>query len=148
MRLQRLTGLERKKIDDEYVDLLETIDWLESVLKSEQKVLDIIKNDMIEIKEKYQDERRTEISFDILDDLDDPKTVIPDEDIVVTISNQGYIKRQTPDNFRKQRRGGVGKIGGSGKKTDDFAEHLFLATTHQTILFFTTNGRVFQREGY
>ena len=127
MRLQRLTGLERKKIDDEYVDVLQTIDYLESVLADEQKVLDIIKKDLQEKADKFGDDRRTEIVNDTgdMDVLD----LIADEEIVITLSNQGYIKRQTPDNFRKQQRGGIGKKGGSGKKEDDFTQYLFLATT-------------------
>ena len=145
MRLQRLTGLERKKIDDEYVDVLETIDWLESVLTDEHKVMNIIKEDLLEMKKKFGDERRTEISLDTSEmDVED---LIAEEDIVVTISHQGYIKRQTLDTFRNQKRGGVGKTGGSGKK-EDCAEHLFLSTTHHNILFFTNKGRVYRQKGY
>lgn len=146
MRLQRLTGLERKKIDDEYVDVLETIDWLESVLADEHKVMNIIKDDLLEMKKKFGDERRTEISMESSEmDIED---LIAEEDIVVTISHQGYIKRQTMDNFRSQKRGGMGKTGGSGKKIDDCAEHLFLSTTHHNILFFTNKGRVYRQKGY
>lgn len=131
MRLQRLTGLERKKIDDEYIDVLETIDWLESVLADEHKVLGIIKEDLLEMKKKFGDARRTELSIDSSSmEIED---LIAEEDIVITISHQGYIKRQTLDNFRSQKRGGVGKTGGSGKKNDDCAEHLFLSTTHHNI---------------
>ena len=145
MRLQRLTGLERKKIDDEYVDVLETIDWLESVLADEHKVMNIIKEDLLEMKKKFGDERRTEISLDTSEmDVED---LIAEEDIVVTISHQGYIKRQTLDTFRNQKRGGMGKTGGSGKK-EDCAEHLFLSTTHHNILFFTNKGRVYRQKGY
>ena len=146
MRLQRLTGLERQKIDEEYVDLLETIAWLESVLADEQKVLHIIKEDLLEMKKKFGDDRRTEISGDSSEmDIED---LIAEEDIVITISQQGYIKRQTMDNFRNQKRGGVGKTGGSGKKLDDCAQHLFLSTTHHNILFFTNRGRVYRQKGY
>ena len=146
MRLQRLTGLERKKIDDEYIDVMETIDWLESVLADENKVMNIIKEDLLEMKKKFGDARRTEISMDTSDmDIED---LIAEEDIVVTISHQGYIKRQTLDNFRNQKRGGVGKTGGSGKKADDCAEHLFLSTTHHNILFFTNKGKVYRQKGY
>ena len=146
MRLQRLTGLERKKIDDEYVDILQTIDYLESVLTDEQKVLNIIKKDLQEKAEKFGDDRRTDIVADTgnMDVLD----LIADEEIVITLSNQGYIKRQTPDNFRKQRRGGMGKHGGSGKKEDDLTKYLFLATTHNYILFFTNKGQVYTLRGY
>lgn len=146
MRLQRLTGLERKKIDDEYIDVMETIDWLESVLADESKVMNIIKEDLLEMKKKFGDARRTEISMDTSEmDIED---LIAEEDIVVTISHQGYIKRQTLDNFRNQKRGGVGKTGGSGKKADDCAEHLFLSTTHHNILFFTNKGKVYRQKGY
>ena len=145
MRLQRLTGLERKKIDDEYIDVLETIDWLESVLADEHKVLGIIKEDLLEMKKKFGDARRTELSVDSSSmEIED---LIAEEDIVITISHQGYIKRQTLDNFRSQKRGGVGKTGGSGKKNDDCAEHLFLSTTHHNILFFTNKGRVYRQKG-
>ena len=107
MRLQRLTGLERKKIDDEYIDVMETIDWLESVLADEQKVFNIIKEDLLEMKKKFGDARRTILSHDTSSmDMED---LIAEEDIVITISHQGYIKRQTLDNFRNQKRGGVGK---------------------------------------
>ncbi len=146
MRLQRLTGLERKKIDDEYIDVMEQIDWLESVLADEQKVMNIIKEDLLLMQKKFGDDRRTEISTDTSDmDIED---LIAEEDIVVTISHQGYIKRQTLDNFRNQKRGGVGKTGGSGKKADDCAEHLFLSTTHHNILFFTNKGKVYRQKGY
>lgn len=146
MRLQRLTGLERKKIDDEYIDVMEQIDWLESVLADESKVMNIIKEDLFLMQKKFGDDRRTEISTDTSDmDIED---LIAEEDIVVTISHQGYIKRQTLDNFRSQKRGGVGKTGGSGKKADDCAEHLFLSTTHHNILFFTNKGKVYRQKGY
>ena len=146
MKLQRLTGLERKKIEDEYTDLLETIDWLEAVLADENKVLNIIKDDMLEMKRKFGDARRTEICFQSADM--DMKDLIAEEDIIITISHQGYIKRQTLDNFRNQKRGGMGKTGGSGKKNDDCAEHLFLSTTHHDILFFTNKGRLYWKKGY
>ena len=146
MRLQRLTGLERKKIDDEYIDVMEQIDWLESVLADESKVMNIIKEDLLLMQKKFGDARRTEISTDTSDmDIED---LIAEEDIVVTMSHQGYIKRQTLDNFRNQKRGGVGKTGGSGKKADDCAEHLFLSTTHHNILFFTNKGKVYRQKGY
>ena len=146
MRLQRLTGLERKKIDDEYVDVIQTIDYLESVLADERKVLDIIKKDLNEKADKFGDDRRTQIVNDSgdMDVLD----LIADEEIVITLSNQGYIKRQSADNFSKQRRGGIGKKGGSGKKEDDFTQYLFLATTHNYVLFFTNKGQVYTLRGY
>lgn len=145
MKLQRLTGLERQKIDDEYVDLMETIDWLESVLADEKKVLGIIKEEMAEMVRKFGDARRTEIVAET-GELN-PEDFIADEDIVVTISQQGYIKRQSLENFRNQKRGGVGKIGGRSKQ-DDVSRHLILATTHEDILFFTNRGRVYRKRGW
>ncbi|MEG0830735.1 MAG: DNA gyrase subunit A [Acidaminococcaceae bacterium] len=146
MRLQRLTGLERQKIDDEYVDVLETIDWLESVLADEHKVLAIIEEDMLEVKKRFGDARRTVLGIDTSNI--DKADLIAEEDIVITISHQGYIKRQTLDTFRNQKRGGKGIIGGSGKKNDDFVEHLFISTTHHNILFFTNKGRVYRQMGF
>ena len=105
-----------------------------------------IKEDLLEMKKKFGDARRTELSVDSSSmEIED---LIAEEDIVITISHQGYIKRQTLDNFRSQKRGGVGKTGGSGKKNDDCAEHLFLSTTHHNILFFTNKGRVYRQKGY
>lgn len=155
MRLQRLTGLERKKIEEEYADVLETIAYLESVLADEQKVLNIIKEDMLEVKKRFGDTRRTMLSPDTSDiDVED---LIAEEDCVITISHQGYIKRQALTNFRNQGRGGRGIKGGSGKMQKeeetsevigDFSEHLFMATTHDNILFFTNRGRVYRQKGH
>ncbi|MHC1717853.1 MAG: DNA gyrase subunit A [Acidaminococcaceae bacterium] len=146
MRLQRLTGLERKKIDDEYIDVLETIDWLTSVLNDEHKVLNIIKEDILEVKKRFGDARRTELTIDTSNiEIAD---LIAEEDIIITISHQGYIKRQSLDTFHNQKRGGKGLRGGSGKKVDDFIEHLMLGSTHSNILFFTNNGRVYRQKGY
>ena len=146
MRLQRLTGLERQKIEDEYIDVLQTIDWLESVLADEHKVLNIIKEDLLDLRKRFGDARRTEITIDTSDmDVED---LIAEEDIVVTISHRGYIKRQTLDNFHNQKRGGMGKNGGAGKNVEDSAKHLFITTTHHNILFFTNKGRVYRQKGY
>lgn len=146
MRLQRLTGLERKKIEDEYIDVLETIDWLKSVLADEYKVMNIIKEDLLEVKKRFNDKRRTELTIDNSDlDLED---LIAEEDIIITISHQGYIKRQSLDTFHNQKRGGKGLRGGSGKKLDDFVEHLIVGSTHCNILFFTNKGRVYRQKGY
>ncbi len=146
MRLQRLTGLERKKIDDEYVDVLETIDWLNSVLADEYKVFNIIKEDLLEVKKRFGDARRTQLTIDTSNiEIAD---LIAEEDIIITISHQGYIKRQSLDTFHNQKRGGKGLRGGSGKKVDDFIEHLMLGSTHSNILFFTTKGRVYRQKGY
>ena len=146
MRLQRLTGLERKKIDDEYVDVLETIDWLNSVLADEYKVFNIIKEDLLEVKKRFGDARRTQLTIDTSNiEIAD---LIAEEDIIITISHQGYIKRQSLDTFHNQKRGGKGLRGGSGKKVDDFIEHLMLGSTHSNILFFTNKGRVYRQKGY
>ena len=145
MRLQRLTGLERKKIEDEYADVLETIAYLEGVLADEKKVLAIIKEDLLDVKKRFGDPRRTAISPDTSDlNVED---LIAEEDCVITISHQGYIKRQALSNFRSLHRGGKGVKGGSGK-LEDFSEHLFMATTHDNILFFTNKGRVYRQKGY
>mgnify|MGYP003603997130 CR=1 FL=1 len=145
MRLQRLTGLERKKIEDEYADVLETIAYLEGVLADEKKVLAIIKEDLLDVKKRFGDARRTAISPDTSDlNVED---LIAEEDCVITISHQGYIKRQALSNFRSLHRGGKGVKGGSGK-VEDFSEHLFMATTHGNILFFTNKGRVYRQKGY
>lgn len=145
MKLQRLTGLERQKIDDEYVDVMETIDWLESVLADEKKVLNIIKEEMADVVKRFGDARRTEIVGEAVEM--NPEDFIADEDIVVTISQQGYIKRQSLENFRNQKRGGMGKIGGS-KKADDESQHLVLARNKQDILFFTNKGKVYRKRGW
>lgn len=145
MRLQRLTGLEREKIEKEYRDVLETIEWLESVLADEHKVLGLIKDELLDVKKRFADERRTVITSDVskieIEDL------IAEEDIVITITHQGYIKRLPVDTYRSQKRGGRG-VTGMGTKEEDFLEHLFVATTHHNILFFTNRGRVYRLKGY
>lgn len=145
MKLQRLTGLERQKIDDEYVDVMETIDWLEGVLADEKKVLGIIKEEMAEVVKRFGDERRTEIVGMALDM--NPEDYIADGDIVVTVSQKGYIKRQSLENFRNQKRGGMGKVGGRSKE-DDESQHLVLARNKQDILFFTNKGKVYRKRGW
>ena len=145
MRLQRLTGLERKKIEDEYVDVMETIAWLESVLADEHKVLELIKEELLEMKRRFGDTRRTVITSDVSNlDIED---LIAEEDIVITLTHQGYIKRQPVDTYRSQKRGGRG-ISGMSTKEEDFLEHLFISTTHHNILFFTNLGRVYRIKGY
>lgn len=145
MRLQRLTGLEREKIEQEYKDILETIEWLESVLADEHKVLELIKEELLEMKHRFGDARRTVITSDVskleLEDL------IAEEDIVITMTHDGYIKRLPVDTYRSQRRGGRG-VTGMGTKEEDFVEHLFVTTTHHNILFFTNRGRVYRLKGY
>lgn len=145
MKLQRLTGLERQKIDDEYVDVMETIDWLEGVLADEKKVLGIIKEEMAEVVKRFGDARRTEIVGMAIDM--NPEDYIADGDIVVTVSQKGYIKRQSLENFRNQKRGGMGKVGGRSKE-DDESQHLVLARNKQDILFFTNKGKVYRKRGW
>ncbi|MCS7054038.1 MAG: DNA gyrase subunit A [Ignavibacterium sp.] len=140
MRLQRLTGLERKKIEDEYKETIKLIERLRGILESEQKRKQIIKDELLELKEKYADERRTEIIYDYKEfSLED---IIAEEDVVVTISHQGFIKRFPVSGYRRQSRGGKG-ITGVSTKDDDFIEHMFIASTHQYILFFTDKGRCY-----
>lgn len=140
MQLQRLASLEQEKINDEYLDLIKLIAKLKSILISEQKVLAIIKEELLEIKEKYSNKRRTEIGNEIVDfKIED---LIPEENMIITVSHTGYIKRLPVDTYRMQRRGGVG-IAGMETKEEDFVEHLFIASTHDYILFFTNLGRVY-----
>lgn len=145
MRLQRLTGLERKKIEQEYEDILETIAWLESVLADEHKVMTIIKEELLEVKKRFADSRRTIITSDVskleVEDL------IAEEDIVITLTRFGYIKRLPMSTYRSQKRGGRG-VTGMGTKEEDFLEHLFIASTHHTVLFFTNRGLVYRLKGY
>lgn len=140
MRLQRLTGLERKKIEDEYRETIKLIEKLKGILENEDRRNMIIRDELLEIKEKYGDERRTEIIYDYEDfSLED---IIAEEDVVVTISHKGYIKRFPVSGYRKQSRGGKG-VTGAGTKDDDFIEHMFIASTHQYILFFTDKGKCY-----
>lgn len=140
MRLQRLTGLERKKIEDEYKETIKLIERLRGILESEKKRKQIIKEELIAVKERYGDERRTEIIADYKEfSLED---IIAEEDVVVTISHQGFIKRFPVSGYRRQGRGGKG-VTGAGTREDDFIEHMFVASTHQYILFFTDKGRCY-----
>ncbi|MFA5094844.1 MAG: DNA gyrase subunit A, partial [Candidatus Omnitrophota bacterium] len=137
MQLRRLTALEREKIEAEYLELIKKIEYLESILKSEKKVYQIIKEEVFRIKEKYGDKRLTDIVGEVSDlEIED---LIAEEDVVITISNTGYIKRLPVSSYRKQRRGGRG-VTGADVKEEDFVEHLFIATTHEYILFFTNQG--------
>jgi len=138
MRLQRLTGLERKKIEDEYKETIKLIERLKGILESEEKRYSIIKDELLQIKERYGDARRTEIVYDYEEfSLED---TIAEEDVVVTMSHKGFIKRFPVSGYRKQGRGGKG-VTGAGTKDDDFIEHMFIASTHQYILFFTDTGK-------
>ncbi len=141
MRLRQLTGLELEKLEQEYNELLARIAYLRDILKSEQKVLGIIKKELLAVKKKYADKRRTLITNEnIAMGIED---LIPEEDVVITITNQGYIKRIPLDTYRNQRRGGRGVMA-MGTKTEDFVRHLFVSTTHHYFLFFTNQGRVFR----
>jgi DNA gyrase subunit A len=140
MRLQRLTGLERDKIVAEYREVLALIKELEAILADDKKIMEILTNDFAEIREKYGDERRSEIVHEVEDiTIED---LIAEEDMVVTISHSGYIKRNPTSVYRSQLRGGKGRLG-MVTKEEDFVEHLFVASTHSHILFFTTNGKVY-----
>ncbi|RLC06046.1 MAG: DNA gyrase subunit A [Deltaproteobacteria bacterium] len=145
MRLQRLTGLERDKINDEYVSLLKDIAYFKEILGSERLVLSIIKGELVEIRSEYGDSRRTEI-IEATRELT-IEDMIVEEDMVVTISNSGYIKRNPITLYHNQRRGGKGKTA-MGTKAEDFVERLFVASTHHTFLFFTNKGRVYWRKVY
>jgi len=146
MRLQRLTGLERNKIQEEYDDLLIKIDEYKAILADEEKVLEIIREELIDIKERFNDERRSEITASNLDFFED-EDLIPEENIVVTLTHKGYIKRLPSDTYRTQNRGGRG-IQGMGTNENDFVEHLVSTSTHDTILFFTNKGKVYRARGY
>jgi DNA gyrase subunit A len=145
MRLQRLTGLERDKIESEYNDLVKLIAELRAILADEEKVLEIIREELTEIKEKFNDKRRTEITvgFDMFEDED----LIPREQIVITLTHNGYIKRMPIDTYKSQHRGGRG-IQGMGTNEDDFVEHFFPTNTHHYVLFFTSKGKVYRLKGY
>lgn len=146
MKLRRLTGLERDKIEAELAEVLALIEELKSILASDEKVLQIIKQEMLEIKEKYADERRTIIDMTAIDYIED-EALIPEEDIIITLTNKGYIKRCTSDTYRQQNRGGVG-VKGMSTNEEDFVEHLINLSTHNYLLIFTNRGKVYRIKGY
>jgi DNA gyrase subunit A len=146
MQLQRLTNLEVEKIENEYKEVIKLIEKLQGVLKSRQKRMQIIKDELADIKKIFGDERRTEILKKEVADIDFEDT-IAEEEMVVTISHQGYIKRFPVSGYRRQGRGGQGVAGGSTKE-DDYIEHLFVASTHEYILFFTNKGRCYWLKVY
>ena len=146
LKLRRLTGLERDKIEAELNALLIEIEELKSILASNQKVLDIIKKEMLEIKNKYADERRTHIDMTAIDYIDD-ETLIPEEKIVITLTKKGYIKRLPVDTYKTQHRGGVG-IKGMSINEEDFVEQMLNCSTHDYVLFFTNKGKVYRVKGY
>ena len=146
LKLRRLTGLERDKIEAELNDLLIEIEELKSILASNQKVLDIIKKELLDIKNKYGDERRTHIDMTAIDYIDD-ETLIPEENIVITLTKKGYIKRLPVDTYKTQHRGGVG-IKGMSINEEDFVEQMLNCSTHDFVLFFTSKGKVYRVKGY
>ena len=146
LKLRRLTGLERNKIEEELASLLKEIEELKAILASEQKVLEIIKNEMLEIRNKYGDDRRTEIDMTAVEYIED-ESLIPQEEIIVTLTNKNYIKRIPKDTYKVQHRGGVG-IKGMTTTDNDFVEQLISLNTHDDILFFTNKGKVYRLKGY
>ncbi len=140
MQLQRLTALERDKIDREYLELIKKIEQYKAILASEKKILAIIEEELEEVKKKFADERRTQIVSEVEDlEIED---LIAEEDVIITISHSGYIKRLPISAYRKQHRGGRG-VAGMETREEDFVEHLFIASTHEHILFFTNKGKVY-----
>jgi len=140
MQLQRLTALEREKLEAEYLELLKKIEYYQMLLKSEPKVLQVIKEELTELKKRFGDERRTQIVGEIQDmKIED---LIAEEDVVITISHAGYIKRLPVSGYRRQKRGGAG-VTAMETKDEDFVEHLFVASTHEYLLFFTTQGKAY-----
>ncbi|MBQ9008712.1 MAG: DNA gyrase subunit A, partial [Clostridia bacterium] len=145
MRLARLTGLERERLQEEYAELEKTIAYLRAVLADEKMVLNIIREEILAIRDNYADERRTSCSA--MDGEIDPEDLIQEEKIVITFTHMGYIKRIGTDAYRSQRRGGKG-ITALTAKEEDFAEHVLACSTHDEILFFTNRGRVYKLKGY
>ncbi|WP_160726014.1 DNA gyrase subunit A [Bacillus sp. USDA818B3_A] len=146
MRLQRLTGLEREKIEEEFQSLMKLIAELKAILADEEKILDIIREELLEIKERFNDKRRTDIVMGGIENIED-EDLIPQENIVISLTHNGYIKRLPVSTYRAQRRGGRG-IQGMGTNEDDFVEQLITTSTHDTILFFTNKGKVYRSKGY
>ena len=140
LRLQRLTGMEREKIREEYDELMKLINYLKELLADEVMRFEVIRKELLEVKDKFGDARKTEITY--LDDEVRIKDLIREEDVVITISHLGYIKRTSATEYRQQRRGGRGAIGGK-TRDEDYIEHLFVASTHHTMLFFTEKGRCY-----
>ena len=146
LKLRRLTGLERSKIEEELNELLKLIDELKGILASDAKIYEIIKQELLEIKARYAEERRTDIDMTAIDYIDD-ESLIPEENIVIALTNKGYIKRTTSDTFKSQNRGGVG-VKGMITNEEDFVEHLVDLSTHDYLLFFTNKGKVYRLKGY
>ena len=145
MRLRRLTGLERDKIENEYNELMKLIDYLNAILASEERLLEVIKEELLEIKAKYSDERRTQIEKQ--ENEIDIEDLIQEEDVVITLTHTGYIKRISSDVYSAQKRGGKG-IQAMTTKEDDFVENVLVTSTHSNLLFFTTKGKVYKIKAY
>ena len=146
MKLRRLTGLERDKIENELSELLKLIAELKDILGSSERVFAIVKDELLEIKKKYADDRRTFIDMTAIDYIDD-ESLIPEENLVITLTKNGYIKRLPVDTYKIQNRGGVG-IKGMSTNEDDFVEHIINTTTHDYVLFFTNKAKVYRLKGY
>lgn len=146
MRLQRLTGLERDKIEEEYQGLVKLIDELREILANEHRIIEIIREELNEVKERFSDDRRTEITSGGSEMFED-EDLIPREASVLTLTHNGYIKRLPANTYRSQKRGGRG-VQGMGTNEDDFVEHLLYTSTHDTILFFSNKGKVYRKKGY
>ena len=146
LKLRRLTGLERGKIEDELKDLLEKIEYYNKVLSSEEMVLGIVKDELTEIRDKYGDDRRTTIDMTAIDYIED-ESLIPEENIIVTLTNKGYIKRLSANSYKSQHRGGVG-VKGMSTNEEDYVEHMINLSTHDYLLFFTNKGKVYRMKGY
>ena len=146
MKLRRLTGLERDKIENELSELLKLIAELKDILGSSERVFAIVRDELLEIKKKYADDRRTFIDMTAIDYIDD-ESLIPEENLVITLTKNGYIKRLPVDTYKIQNRGGVG-IKGMSTNEDDFVEHIINTTTHDYVLFFTNKAKVYRLKGY
>ena len=146
MRLRRLTGLAREEVENTLAELHKTIDELRGILASNEKIMNIIKDEMLETKRKFADERRTHIDMTAIDYIED-ESLIPNEDVIIALTNKGYIKRTTSDTFKAQNRGGVG-IKGMTTNDEDFVEQMINIETHDDVLFFTNKGKVYRLRGY
>lgn len=146
MRLRRLTGLEREKIENELAELIKLISDLKLILSSDERVLEVIKTELLEIRDKYGDDRRTNIDITAIEYIED-ESLIPVENILITLTNKGYIKRMPVDTYRSQNRGGVG-IKGMATNEEDFVEKMISLSSHDYVLFFGNNGKVYRMKGY
>lgn len=146
MKLRRLTGLERDKIEAELYELLKLIEELKEILASNEKILDIIKNEMIELRDRFGDDRRTDIDMTAIEYIED-ESLIPVDKVIITLTNKGYVKRMLIDSYRTQNRGGVG-IKGMSTNEEDFVEKMISCSTHDYVLFFSNRGKVYRMKGY